>query len=290
MSELFFKEKYVRFLRERPFSFSQRSTIGCGGVADIAFYPQTQAEWLQLVRGLKEDGVPFYTVGNLSNVLPTDGRIESAVVCTKKMQTVEGCFFASGISSAKLLAYCKSAQKSGAEFLTGIPCTLGGALFMNAGVGGRYIAEIVQSVRVYREGKVVTLSNAECAYAYKKSAFMDGDWIILGATLSLVDSDGETVEREIARYHARRAHLPKGRSMGCVFKNPEGYVAGKLIEDMGLKGLRVGGAVVSPTHANFIINERNATALDIRTLIARIKGEVLARFGITLEEEIRYLT
>ncbi len=292
MCELFFKEKYAWLEQETPFSFSKRSSIGCGGVSSVAFYPKTVEEMLTLVRKLQADGVGFYTVGNLTNVLPSEGKIQKAVICTKKMQgaQTDGLFFPAGISSAKLLARCKELQKSGGEFLEGIPCTLGGALFMNAGVSGRYISEIVESVTVYRAGKVEVLPVDECGYAYKKSVFMKGDAVILGAKLLLKDSDTQTIENLRAEYKKKRSHLPKGKSMGCVFKNPEGKVAGKLIEGAGLKGLRVGGAKVSELHANFILNDKNATASDIRALIGIIKQAVFAQYRVRLEEEIQYLT
>ena len=158
---------------------------------------------------------------------------------------------------------------------------------MNAGVSGQYVADVVESVLVYRNGESRLLSKAECGYAYKKSVFMQNGDVIVGAALSLAKADErEIIERE-SYYEKRRAHLPKGRSMGCVFKNPEGAYAGDLIEKSGLKGLRVGGAFVSKEHANFIINDGSCSAQDIETLIAIIKNAVLAQYGIALEEEIR---
>ncbi len=290
MQQLFFKEKYTHFDRETPFDFSSHSSIGCGGKAEIVFYPNSVKELIGLLKNLDEDKIPFYIVGNLTNVLPSEGKINRAIVCTKKMRGVENGFFPAGISSSKLLSVCERVGLSGAEFLEGIPCTLGGALFMNAGVGGRYIAEIVESVTVYQDGKVVVLPVSECGYSYKKSVFLDGNSVILGAKLTLVDADNEWIANERNRYKQRRAHLPKGKSMGCVFKNPDGYVAGKLIEGAGLKGLRIGGAKISETHGNFIINDRSATASDVRTLIDLIKKAVFAQYKIRLEEEIRYIT
>ena len=290
MQQLFFKEKYARFDRETPFEFSMRSSIGCGGKAGIAFYPKSVKELAELVKNLDEDKIPFYMLGNLTNVLPSEGKINRVIVCTRKMCGEENGFFPAGISSAKLLSICEQASLSGAEFLEGIPCTLGGALFMNAGVGGRYIAEIVESVAMYQEGEVHSLSVAECGYSYKKSVFMDKNSVILGAKLALVDADKDWIISERQRYRRRRAHLPKGKSMGCVFKNPDGYVAGRLIEGAGLKGLRIGGAKISNLHGNFIINDGKATASDVRTLIEIIKKAVFAQYKIRLEEEIRYIT
>ena len=118
---------------------------------------------------------------------------------------------------------------------------------------------------------------------------MRTDDFILGGVFRLEKSDREMVQAEIHRHFARRAHLPKGKSMGCVFKNPQGVSAGALIEQAGLKGARVGGAKVSERHANFILNDQNATSADICTLIQRIKNAVYANCGVTLEEEIRYI-
>ena len=118
---------------------------------------------------------------------------------------------------------------------------------------------------------------------------METEDFILGGTLRLVKAPREQIDEEIHRWLQLRANLPKGKSMGCVFKNPDGVSAGALIEGAGLKGTRVGGAVVSNIHANFILNEHNATSWDIHTLIALIKNKVKAQYGIALEEEIRYL-
>ncbi len=290
--QLFFKEKYQRYERETPFDFSTRSSIGCGGKSSVAFYPKTIEEMLSLLQSLEGDGIPYYTLGNLTNVLPMDGSIKSVVVCTKKMRVErqEELFFDAGISSSKLLSLCQDEGKSGVEFLEGIPCTLGGALYMNAGVNGNYIADVVESVTIYREGELLVLPKTECGFSYKRSLFMDGKSVILGAKLGLVCSSKERVVSQRQAYKERRKHLPKGKSMGCVFKNPIGISAGKLIEGAGLKGLRVGGAVVSSEHANFIINDNHATARNVMDLIAIIKSAVFAQYKIRLEEEIRYVT
>jgi UDP-N-acetylmuramate dehydrogenase len=193
-----------------------------------------------------------------------------------------------GVSSGELLRACKKHGKLGAEFLAGIPCTVGGAAYMNAGVGGRYFSEIVRSVIVYEDGCLRTYPKEECGYAYKRSRFMSGG-VILGVVLELKDGSPRLVQEEMERWQQRRAHLPKGRSMGCVFKNPEGEVAGKLIEGAGLKGLRIGGAVVSEQHANFIMNDKNATTSDVRSLIVKIQQAVYQKYGVRLKEEIEYL-
>ena len=160
---------------------------------------------------------------------------------------------------------------------------------MNAGVRGKYFAEVVESVLCYYGGEIIILSLSECEYAYKSSIFMRQPISILGVNFRLSDCDKETARRERAKYLANRKHLPKGKSMGCIFKNPVNQTAGKLIENAGFKGLRVGGAVVAQEHANFIINDKRATASEIKNLILLMKNAVKTQYKITLEEEIRYL-
>lgn len=292
-NDLFFG--YGEFESERPFDFSKHSSVGCGGCARIAFYPHSEEEVRALVSRLKSDGNDYITLGNLTNVLPSDEGVKKAVVSTKKLTRIElseeenAVYAEAGASSGALLRVLKKAGMSGAEFLIGIPCTLGGALYMNAGAGGKYISEIVESVRVYRAGEILTLSAADCKYSYKNSVFMQTEDIILGGTLRLEKSDEKTVAAREKYWLNKRAHLPKGKSMGCTFKNPDGVGAGELIDRTGLKGLRVGGARVSEEHANFIINDRKATARQIKTLIGIIKNAVFAQYGVTLQEEIRYL-
>ena len=295
MRDINFLKLNADFTIEENFDFAKHSSIGVGGKAKFAFYPQNPSQLQELMHCLETQEVDYIVLGNLTNVLPTDKDIQKAVICTKKMlesQSGSHNYFSAGILSGSLLKTCRVARKSGVEFLAGIPCTLGGALYMNAGVNGRYIAELVDSVIVYREGKIISLSQEECAYSYKNSVFMQNKDIILGAMLSLTDSDEKRI-REVERsYLERRAHLPKGKSMGCVFKNPNGtngLSAGAWIEKAGLKGLRQGGAYVSETHANFIINEGTAAVQDICFLIEKIKQEVYKQFQIKLEEEIRYL-
>ena len=280
-------------VKETPFDYTKYSSIGCGGNALGAFYPNSVEELISLVAEFESKELPFTVLGNLTNVLPPDGESQTAVVSTKRLIGIEetacGVFALAGVTSGGLLKECKRLRLSGAEFLEGIPCTLGGALYMNAGVSGKYIAEITESVTVLRAGKLVVLEKADCEYAYKSSAFMRSKDVIVGAQLRLQKTTEEAILEKIGYYRAKRAHLPKGKSMGCVFKNPDGMIAGKLIEGAGLKGLRVGGAVVSNVHANFIINDRNATSTQIKTLIVLIKNAVFAQYNIRLEEEIRYL-
>ena len=292
MKRIFNFDAYQTFSHQTPFDMAKHSTIGCGGNAPIAFCPQSIAEAKALLCKLDADKIPYQVVGNMSNVLPSDGGTEKALIRMHNLNGVtvtDGAFVQAGVMGGGLLAICKRNGKSGTEFLSGIPCTLGGALFMNAGAGGVYISEIVKSVLVYQNGQTKILPRNACGYSYKHSVFMEEGGVILGAELSLTDATDEEIKEREAHFKARRAHLPKGKSMGCVFKNPPNASAGELIERSGLKGLRIGGAVVSDKHANFIINDASATSKDVKTLISVIKNAVLSQYGIQLEEEIRYI-
>lgn len=275
---------------EKPFDFTKHSTIGCGGKAKIAYYPRDEDELCALFSRV---GKQALILGNCSNVLPIDEDTEKRVICTKKVTAIQpvpqGVYVSAGITSGRLLRWMQVAGYSGIEFLAGIPCTMGGILYMNGGAGGKYISDFVDSVRIYRNGRVVNLPTSDCGYAYKQSVFMQTDDVILGAVLRLKSASSHTVKTEIAYWLKKRAHLPKGKSMGCVFKNPQGETAGRLIEYAGLKGVRVGGVKVSELHANFIINDQGGTSEDVRTLITHIKEKVWQTCAVQLEEEIRYL-
>lgn len=287
------KAKYADFLTETPFDFQKHSTIGCGGSARLAYYPRSAEELLRLLTLLRADGAEYLLLGNGANVLPPDGNSDKAVICTKKMQKIEffgnGAYAEVGVTSGLLLRACLAAEKSGAEFLIGIPCTLGGAAFMNAGAGGRYFADIVTSLTVFQDGKLQRFSAIECGYGYKQSAFMENKATIVGVELRLENASRAEILQRRQAFLQRRAHLPRGKSMGCVFKNPDGVSAGELLEKSGVKGMRIGAATVSERHANFILNEGGATSSQIAALIARMKAAVYASYGILLEEEIRYL-
>ena len=277
---------------EAPFCFASRCSIGCGGFARAAFYPANLAELLLLIDIFKREDVNFFVLGNMTNVLPSDGMFEGAVVFMGKLKSIgigESVFAMAGVKSKTFLDACERHGRTGAEFLAGIPCTIGGAVFMNAGAGGRYVADILESVLVYKEGRIRVLPKEECGYAYKQSVFMKDKSVVLGASFLLEEADGETVARRRGEYVAARKKLPKGRSMGCIFKNPPGEFAGKLIEGAGLKGLQVGGTVISEKHANFILNEGGATAADVHALVNLAKNAVFSQYGVELEEEIRYI-
>ncbi len=288
-------EEFALFLKNRQmelsrYDFKKGSTVGIGGVVN-AVCPRSFTELIDVIDECNRRKIPFRVLGNASNVLPPERDDKTLYVLTRGLRGLtmgDAPLAHAGVTPTELLRACKLHGRSGAEFLAGIPCTVGGAAYMNAGVSGRYFAEIVHSVVAYEDGELRTYSKAECDYSYKHSRFMDCG-IVLGVILDLKEADSQSVSERIDWYLERRKKLPKGKSMGCVFKNPEGRFAGELIESAGLKGLRQGGAVVSEEHANFIINDGMATATDVKRLVAKIKRAVYEHSGVKLVEEICYL-
>ncbi len=318
--ELASRGVFVR--RQSDLVTAEISPIGIGGRCAAAFYPDTLASLTELVSALKRAQIPYAVLGSAANVLIDDGSeydfagggasrgaggdtkggfvLRGAIVFTKYLRSLaidgESVFAFCGVTGAELLYRVREANLAGAEFLEGIPCTAGGAAYMNAGAGGRHVSDILESVLAYGDGDMRVYTAKECRYSYKKSAFTDSGEIILGVTLRLKKSGAAAVEAGAARAREARANLPKGKSLGCVFKNPPPLAAGErrisagaLIDEAGLKGRKIGGAAVSEKHANFIINEGGATYKDVRLLIEEVRRAVYETHGVRLEEEIRYI-
>ena len=279
---------------EAPFCFASRCSIGCGGFARAAFYPANLAELLLLIDIFKREDVNFFVLGNMTNVLPSDGMFEGAVVFMGKLKSIgigESVFAMAGVKSKTFLDACERHGRTGAEFLAGIPCTIGGAVFMNAGAYDGQMAGIVESTEYLdAEGNIHTLRGEEHGFGYRRSIFRDHpDWTVLRSVIRLQPGDSAAILDKMNDFSQRRRdkqplNFP---SAGSTFKRPEGYFAGKLIEDAGLKGASVGAAQVSEKHAGFLINRGGATCDDMLRLIELVQERVREQFGVELECEVR---
>lgn len=284
--------KSNKALGAEAFDFSKNTTYGLGGLAECCYYPQNLVQARRAFDILSESGKPFEILGAGSNVLVSDSGLDGGVISTKKLKGIVGLgdgkiLCLAGTKISELLSYCKKHGLGGLEYMYGIPATVGGAVNMNAGVCGKAIGDNVVLVRAYG-GFDIKLTREICDFGYRHSTMRDINAIILSIILKTEHSTAEKIMEQINFYKARRAHLPVGRSCGCVFKNPENYSAGYLIENAGLKGVRRGGAVVSSAHANFIINE-GGSAEDARALIRFVKDTVFRKFGVALKEEVVYI-
>ena len=284
-----------RFFIRHDFPLSRVTSFHIGGNADLAVYPADAEAFAYALDAVVQAGVPYTVIGNGSNTLVRDGGFRGVVFVTTDMRrvTIDGTRLTGGcgVLLGSVGTNASRAGLAGAEFANGIPGTLGGAVYMNAGAYGGQLADIVCETVCYDldAKQVLHLDNAAQHFGYRHSVFMEKNYIILSATLQLTKDEPDAIRVRMNDYLARRREKQplEYPSAGSVFKRPEGHFAGKLIEDAGLKGLRVGGAEVSPKHAGFIVNVGGATARDVLELIERISEKVYAMSGVMLECEIR---
>ena len=282
-------------LLEEP--MAKHTSFRIGGPADVLAQPANEAELAALLKRAREHAVPVTLVGNGSNLLVRDKGIRGLVIKLSNLFnsiTVDGnvLTFGSGISLAMASKKAASLSLSGMEFAVGIPGTIGGAVYMNAGAYDGEMAKVVTSVRVMdREGKISELKASELAFAYRHTALQNSGLIVTSVTCVLQPDEADAIAAKMADFSQRRIskqplELP---SAGSMFKRPPGYFAGTLIDQTGLKGYTVGGAQVSTKHAGFVVNVGGATAQDVLQLISDVQSKVFAAHGVRLEPEVLVL-
>ena len=277
---------------------SEHSSFRIGGAAKCAVFPRAPFELMIAVRLAQDASLPYFVVGAGCNTLFDDRGFDGVVIFTKRMKRIvkNGTLWNvdAGVMLSTLAEEARKESLTGLEFAHGIPGTLGGAVFMNAGAFGGEIKDICVNSHYYniKTLEVGRLEGDAQSFAYRKSFYVDHpECLILGATLSLSPGDPTGIEERMKEYKSRRAASQplEFPSAGSVFKRPEGDFAARLIDVCGLKGLRVGGAEVSEKHAGFIVNRGGATSEDVKRLIEIIRERVLKENGVTLECEIRFL-
>lgn len=272
---------------------SDYTTIGIGGPVPVVYLPENESELAELLKTLSAENRKFRVIGNGSNVLADDRGLNEAIVCTRSLQRVlreEGNILTAdaGYPMAQLAYQSASKGLTGLEFAVGIPGSIGGIVRMNAGAHGHTISEVVDSVRMIdHSGQIRVASNKDLQFSYR-SAAIPADAIITEVNLKLVPDDSKKIHARIREFNEHRTSTQplREKSAGCIFKNPGPCAAGKLIEDSGLKGSGIGGAVVSEIHGNFIINRNQATFEDVLKLIEHIKKTVHDSQGVDLHEEV----
>ncbi len=279
-------------------SLAEHSGFRIGGSAELAVFPESREQLTQALSVLRAAKLRVSIIGNGTNVVFPDEGLDGAVVFTERCRafSVDGRQITAdaGCSLASLAVAAREASLSGLEFAHGIPGTLGGAVRMNAGAYGGCMGDVCISSDCYNmsTGEIHTVCRTEHAFGYRTSIYANHpEYIVLGAALTLQEGEKEEIGERMRELSARRrASQPlEFPSAGSVFKRPEGYFAGKLIEDCGLKGYRIGGAEVSQKHAGFIVNRGDATARDVKTLVAHIRQRVMDETGVLLECEIQFL-
>lgn len=274
---------------------ASHTTFRIGGPADYFAVPETVEELEKVLNICKEEQTPYFILGNGSNLLVGDQGFRGVVIQLYKNFDgikIEGTKVTAR-AGAMLVRVAKEAGKAGLtglEFASGIPGTIGGAMVMNAGAYGGEMKDVVTAVTVLtKDGEVKTLTGEEMNFRYRGSVVEDEGMIVLEAVMELKEGDLEEIQARMAELTVqRKTKQPiEYPSAGSTFKRPEGYFAGKLIQDAGLRGFQVGGAQVSEKHCGFVINAGGATAADVMNLMQQVSDKVMEQFGVTLEPEVK---
>lgn len=267
-----------------------------GGAADYLAFPRNQYELKRIVTFANAQEIPWMVLGNSSNIIVRDSGIEGFVIMFDHFHDVRvNGYVIEAEAGAKLIDVTHVARYhslTGFEFACGIPGSIGGAVYMNAGAYGGEIAHILQSCKVLTpEGEIKTLTAEELAFGYRHSKIQETGDVVISAKFALAPGNYDQIDQEMARLtHLRELKQPlEYPSCGSVFKRPVGYFAGQLISEAGLKGHRIGGVVVSEKHAGFMINVDHGTAKDYEDLIAHVIETVEKSAGVTLEREVRII-
>ncbi len=268
-----------------------------GGKADIMVFPDSIIKFINIVKFINENNVPFLVIGRGSNLLVSDEGFRGVVINTCKFDSIElvdentiKC--RSGASLSRLCRFALEHSLTGLEFAFGIPGTAGGAAYMNAGAyGGEMKDVLISCEHVTKDGKLKEFAGDELSLSYRHSVYSDGDNIILSLTLKLQKGDKDAIKAKMDELMGKRRDKQplEFPSAGSTFKRPEGYFAGALIEQCDLKGFTVGGAQVSEKHAGFVVNIGNATASDVLGVIDHCRETVLSETGIVLEPEVKII-
>ncbi|WP_308001462.1 UDP-N-acetylmuramate dehydrogenase [uncultured Parolsenella sp.] len=276
---------------------SAHTTFKVGGPADLYVEPQTMAQLIHVIRACREDDAPYFVLGLGSDLLVGDGGFRGVMVaCPAGLDDIEvsgtRIICQPGAAIADVSRAAEEHGLTGLEFACGIPGSVGGAVFMNAGAYDGCIADVLASATLLgQEGDVFDLPVEDLDLGYRTSRVRAQGLVVLSATFALTPGDKWDICAKMADLTERRQakqplELP---SAGSTFKRPEGHYAGKLITDAGLKGYRSGGAAVSTKHAGFVVNLGGATAADVRAVIAHVQDEVQRQFGVHLEPEVRFI-
>lgn len=276
---------------------SEHTTFKVGGPADLYVIPEDAGEVREVLRACDEAGVERFVLGRGSDLLVSDEGYRGVIVAVADGLTgvaVDGTEITcqAGVDLREASEMACELGLSGLEFACGIPGSVGGACFMNAGAYGGCIADVLKCVRVVTpDGSVDTIDAADLDLGYRRSRVASDGLVVLSATFDLEKGDPEKIRATMddlmrQREEKQPLELP---SAGSTFKRPEGYFAGKLIMDAGLQGYRVGGAEVSRKHAGFVVNVGGATAADVHAVIEHVQDEVERQFGVRLQPEVRFL-
>lgn len=292
VSELQSQIPHICVLCDEP--MSNHTSFKIGGAADVFISPQNEDEAISAVSFLNENKIPYMVIGNGSNLLVSDDGIRGVVLSLGKnfshLSCIDDTIYAlSGTLLSRIASLALENELTGFEFASGIPGSLGGAIVMNAGAYGGEMKDVIVTTKyIDTDGCIKKCTRAEHEFLYRKSRFGNGE-IILSSSIKLKKGNAAEIKALMNELSQRRKEkqpieLP---SAGSTFKRPEGYFAAKLIDDAGLRGFRIGDAMVSDKHCGFVVNMGNATFKDVTSLISHVQNVVFNKFGVRLEPEVK---
>ena len=295
------KQKFCQILGKEQVLFEEpmksHTTFRIGGPAEVFIMPKSVEQVQMAVKICREEQIPYFILGNGSNLLVSDRGYRGVIIQMDRNMgeiQVEGTEIqaAAGALLSSIAVAARRESLTGFEFAGGIPGTLGGAVVMNAGAYGGEIKDVLKEVTVMDgDGKIFTLPASELEMGYRTSIIKTAGYLVLSARIALSEGKEEDIKartRELSEMRTQKQPLDYP-SAGSTFKRPEGYFAGKLIMDSGLRGYSVGGAMVSEKHCGFVINKGNATAEDVVSLMKHVTEVVREKYGVTLEPEVKFL-
>ena len=291
----FLESSGIDFLPE--LTLSELSSIGMGNAKALVALPRCEDELIRLLRFLTAENKQYRIVGGMTNLLPPDNNYDGALVCTRKMRdlsfTGDRMTAAAGVRMSGAIISAADLSLGGLEALSGIPGTLGGMVYSNAGAYGSEISDFIISARVYskKDDAVITLDNRSLGFSYRDSILRTGEHVLLSAVLRFLPVDkAEVLDRLRTFGQKRRQAQPTGKpSLGSVFKRVDGVSAAYYIDKAGLKGCSLGCAEVSLKHAGFIVNRGGTLSADFKALVSYITETVYDKFGVRLVPEVEYL-
>jgi UDP-N-acetylmuramate dehydrogenase len=295
-----FEEKLESIVSGKVFfrePMNRHTSIRVGGMADVLIFPGSIEELVQLISYLRDCNVPFIPVGNCTNLIVRDGGYRGVLVSLKKLRTIDyqplpiSVYAEAGVPLSEIVNLSIKESLTGIEFCAGIPGSIGGGLKMNAGAWGSELKDIVKTVSLINgAGEIKTAQRNELEFEYRNLNLPEGT-IILGAKFLFTKGFKEAIEERVSKIISMRKkkHPLEYRNAGSIFKNPPDISAGKIIDDLGLKGKKVGGAKISEIHGNFIVNSGMAKAKDVISLIEMTQKRVLEERGIHLETEVKLI-
>ncbi|MBQ8924381.1 MAG: UDP-N-acetylmuramate dehydrogenase [Lachnospiraceae bacterium] len=285
-------------------TLKKHTTMRVGGNAKYVFFPTSSDEIKAIISYCKDNNEKYILIGNGSNIIFSDKGYDGIVIklsanMSKISAEGERIYAEAGAVLSKVANLARDNELTGMEFAAGIPGTIGGAVSMNAGAYGGEMKDIIEYVDILEDGNIVRYDNADMKFGYRRSIVNDDEHdisenverIIIGASIKLSKGNKKDIEAKMEELKEKRIEKQplEYPSSGSTFKRPEGYFAGKLIEDAGLKGYRVGGAMVSKKHAGFVINYDNATAEDVIRLIDDVRDKINEKYGVELSPEVKII-